>query len=233
MAQVDSPYRLMESYAKLQGSFPILESFSLPEEVREPISSIKAWCDEWEDLSIPASPVVRYLKGRGSAPHHTLKDALDRVFEAFASEAVTSLSQPRQEQTDALTGRFREARERIQQAVRNLNNQSGTDPDRLVGQTEHPELRRSSNAQDVEKIKRARDKIGAAWKGLMLSGREVLSGGVPPVFGEWDFWRELARIAGPRAGVVMEAMFIAYGPRVLSYGYPGRRRRIFLHNVSS
>ncbi|KAK8037818.1 hypothetical protein PG991_001164 [Apiospora marii] len=147
--------------------------------------------------------------------------------------AVTSLSRSRQDQIDALATQAREARDRIQQAVRRLNNQPGAESDRPVGPTDEPEPRRSGNAQDVEKIKRARDKIGAVWKGLMLAGREALSGSVPTAFGEWGFWRELARIAGPRAGVIIEAMLIAYGPRLLLYGYPGRQRRMVLHNVSS
>lgn len=86
MAQRDSPYLLMESYAKLQGVYLVLKALSLPEDVLGTVGSIKVWLDEWEDLSIHGSPVMRYLEGKGSGRCGILRGAMDGAYEALTSK---------------------------------------------------------------------------------------------------------------------------------------------------
>lgn len=165
---------------------------------------------------------------------------------------VTSLSRSGNEQNSELAGLARLARDRIQQALRALS-QTGTREDRVLHQIDEPELRRVGNAQE-QKILVARDKIANAWKGLLLSGREALSEGVPE-FKWWDFGHEeLDSAANRGAAVISEAIMRAYGPRLSSGAVPGgrraganrppsvamrrlldvvERRQIFLHSASS
>lgn len=73
-----------------------MESISLPEKIRELIRLIKVWCDEWEDLGIPDSLVVRYLKGRGSARRYMLKNTMDVVYRVLTSKIGTCVLSPSQ-----------------------------------------------------------------------------------------------------------------------------------------
>ena len=93
MARLDIPYEILESYAKLQGSFSVLETLFLPVDVHEPMRWIKVWCDEWEDLGDPNSGAIRYLKRRESE-RRVLRNAMDEASRVLTSKAGTCVGNP-------------------------------------------------------------------------------------------------------------------------------------------
>ncbi|KAK7947053.1 uncharacterized protein PG986_011374 [Apiospora aurea] len=183
MARMNSAYQLLESYAMLQGAFPVLETLLLPDPINERIRLIKVWCDEWEDLGIPRSPAFDYLRGKGSDHQDQLFGAMDRAYNTMMSRTVRGLAQLGKEQSRGLAALDRVAKARIQQVLRTIHQSPPADLDQQEDRDDADDAQRAE-ARDA-RIARAGARIEQACRELVLRGQETLGGGVPG-FKWWD-----------------------------------------------
>ncbi|KAK8024558.1 hypothetical protein PG993_012624 [Apiospora rasikravindrae] len=214
MVGVNSAYQLLESYAMLQGAFPVLETLSLPDFINERTRLIKVWCDEWEDIGIPRSSAFDYLRGKGSGHQVQLIAAMDRAYNTMMSKTVRGLAQVGKVQSRKLAALNRQARKRIQRALGTLHQSPSADSDKQeVSGDEAPEPRRTE-ARDAL-VARAGARIEHAWKELTRCGREALSEGVPG-FRWWDslaLAHDAATEEEPMTRLITTNILRAFAPR--------------------